>query len=155
MMITRLPGCGRGSSPSVAVSTTACEMGGTDSGGGAPGSSDSVAAADTALFGFSDTTLPLVTALSGESTGDQPRRRLVLLREDLFTLAADSGQDGEDERACGQNQKHGRNGMGDKDRGIAARDDHRPSQVLLEQWTEHKAEQQGRRLGTELDQDVS
>ena len=67
MMITRLAGCDRGSSPSSAVATTSSEMGGVDSGGGAPDSWDS--AVSTASDGSSVTFPPRFHGCGAESTG--------------------------------------------------------------------------------------
>ena len=44
---------------------------------------------------------------------------------------------------------------GEEDRQIAARDDQRAPQVVLQQRPEHEAEQQRRRLAAELDQRVA
>ncbi len=92
-------------------------------------------------------------------SGGVPRGELpaasVLLDEDLVALLADRRQDRDDDGERGEREQRRRDRALDEDHRVAARQDHRPAQVLLEQRAEHEAEQQRRRLAAELDEHVA
>ena len=88
------------------------------------------------------------------SSSPRPGLGLHLFLEDDLSAFVDRREHRQDQGTNRDDQEGGRDRPGDEHRGVAARDDQRPAEVLLQQGSEDEAQQERGGLAAALDEDV-